>query len=160
MRVIVPATRNSIFVFIMSAIISLFLGCSDVDSVPKSVKVFLSDLGESKVYELDENGIIVQMEVCLYSGKCEGFWGSETSPPFNVCRRILLIEGSQRIEVESKWVVDLCNLNSTSLVAVNKHNNIYTILIRGGDGIFTYESVLKINEKGTVILRDIGYRGP
>lgn len=106
----------------------------------------------------------VDISYCEYNGHQEGFWGSETSPPFNVLTSLALTLEGHNISIPEGDINDLANVSASPMaVYIDRERNDHILTIEGGDGIHSYESKFRFQQSGEALIyigRSVNYMGP
>ena len=125
------------------------------DATPRKIVVRTSDLSDIRTISgVLKNGTPVLLEVADYIGRDHGFWGSETTPPRSVVRRIGVQVGASMIDIPVKYCRDLSNVVMSpkiktisdllaidhNFITLNTFGKSFVLTLRGGDGVESYHA--------------------
>lgn len=164
-------------VILVSAILFSLVGCSstDVGSVPRQIAVSEADLENIRTIRGQAaNGVYVTMSTREYTGQQMGFWGAETSPPFDILWSLSIESEGGQIQIPSSYLRDLAGfLRSPSTktvesyvsinpnrLSISRQDDRYQIHLEAGDGADTYavDFDVAVDESGAVnVKRTVRY---
>lgn len=139
--------------------------CDESEHGIRHIVIRDTDLGPPQKHNIVlSNQSSIDISYCEYTGQQIGFWGSETSPPFNILYSLDISLNGNRVGVPASELKDLANVSGSPMSMFGLwENDIFVLRIKGGDGIHSYVVKFRFRERDGALGyfdRSVSYIGP